>query len=115
MTSTRRLAVACDGLELPGGSCMPRRPRGGVGLLHGIPSTEPPEPGDDGYAGLAARFAERGWVHGDRDDVVPVDHARRIAAAGRRVDLRVLRGGDHRLRMRADVIDLVIDWLDEVL
>jgi alpha-beta hydrolase superfamily lysophospholipase len=31
-------------------------------LLHGIPSTVPPEPGDTGYPGLARGFAARGWA-----------------------------------------------------
>jgi fermentation-respiration switch protein FrsA (DUF1100 family) len=246
--STSSLSVVCDGLQLPGGSCIPARPRGGAALLHGIPSSAAPEPGDEGYGGLAARFAARGWaavwtdmraargspgwfsiegwvrdaravvdavralpgleglpvalvgssaggavsveaarrgapidalvllaspaawisfaadapaalrritrdagmavapevfadpqgwvaefdrvvpersiadvdvptlvVHGDRDDVVPVEHARRIAAAARRADLLVVAGADHRLRLRPDVVELVLDWLERTL
>jgi pimeloyl-ACP methyl ester carboxylesterase len=54
--------VVCDGVRLAGGACIPERPRGTVVLLHGIPSVNPPEPGDTGYPGLARAFAERGWV-----------------------------------------------------
>jgi alpha-beta hydrolase superfamily lysophospholipase len=58
----RRLSIVCDGLRLPGGAFVPSNPRGTVVLLHGIPSTAPPDPDDVGYPGLARRFAEKGWA-----------------------------------------------------
>ena len=58
----RRLDAVCDGLRLSGGAYLPDGPRGVVVLLHGIPSSAPPDPGDEGYPGLARRFAERGWA-----------------------------------------------------
>lgn len=56
------LEVLCDGNRLLGGGVVPPEPRGVVLLLHGIPSTTPPEPGDAGYPGLALEFAEQGWI-----------------------------------------------------
>lgn len=41
---------------------MPDDPKGVVVLLHGIPSVNPPEPGDTGYPGLARHFAKRGYA-----------------------------------------------------
>ncbi|MPZ69072.1 MAG: prolyl oligopeptidase family serine peptidase [Actinobacteria bacterium] len=58
----KSLAVLCDGLRLRGGAYVPDDPRGVIVLLHGIPSTAPDEPGDEGYPGLARRFAEDGWI-----------------------------------------------------
>lgn len=58
----RSLAVLCDGLRLRGGAYVPEAPRGVVALFHGIPSVSPPEPGDEGYPGLARHFAEHGWA-----------------------------------------------------
>lgn len=58
----KSLAVLCDGLRLRGGAYVPDDPRGVLVLLHGIPSTAPDEPGDEGYPGLARRFAEDGWI-----------------------------------------------------
>ncbi|HVM36731.1 MAG TPA: alpha/beta hydrolase [Actinomycetota bacterium] len=242
------LAVVCDGLRLRGGALIPESPRGIVVLFHGIPSTAPPESGDEGYPGLARRFAAAGWasvwadfrsayggpgtfsiegwvrdaraivdaaraldgaaglslaivgssaggavavevaarggpvdalvllaapaewgtfardpahgveritrdagmvvapevsadpaawgeefdrvtpelaiakvkvpvlaVHGTADDVVPVDHVRRIAARSERVDLRILEGAGHRLRLEPGVVDLVLEWLGRKL
>ncbi|MGH2693555.1 MAG: alpha/beta hydrolase family protein [Actinomycetota bacterium] len=60
--SERALAVVCDGLRLPGGAYVPADPKAAIALLHGIPSIAPPDPNDDGYPGLARRFAERGWA-----------------------------------------------------
>ncbi|MDQ4142331.1 MAG: lysophospholipase [Actinomycetota bacterium] len=62
MSEEKRLSIVCDGLRLAGGAYVPEDPRGIVVLLHGIPSSAPPEPGDEGYPGLARRFAERGWA-----------------------------------------------------
>lgn len=59
---TRSLAVLCDGLRLSCGAFVPEEPKGIVVLLHGIPSVAPVEPGDEGYPGLARRFAAEGWT-----------------------------------------------------
>ena len=56
------LAVVCDGLRLCAGAFVPDEPRGVVVLLHGIPSTAPPEPGDRGYEGFAETLATEGWA-----------------------------------------------------
>jgi uncharacterized protein len=57
-----RLPVVVDGLRLRGGAFVPEEARGLVLLLHGIPSTDPPDPGDTGYPGLARRFAREGFA-----------------------------------------------------
>jgi uncharacterized protein len=62
MIEEQRLAVVCDGLRLANNAYVPEAPRGKVVLLHGIPSTSPPDPDDAGYPGLARRFAESGWT-----------------------------------------------------
>ena len=58
----RSLAVLCDGLRLSCGAYVPEEPKGIVTLLHGIPSIAPADPDDEGYPGLARRFAAEGWV-----------------------------------------------------
>jgi uncharacterized protein len=242
-----RLPVVVDGLRLRGGAFVPEEARGLVLLLHGIPSTDPPDPGDTGYPGLARRLAQEGFaaawidmravrsspgyfsiagwvrdataalyaagslegvdgpvaivgssaggavgaevigrgspvsalvllaapaswvsfaddaheglrritedagmavapevladptewaaefdsvrteesigrldcpvlvVHSADDDVVPVDHARRIADRTRRVELRILEGAGHQLRRDARALELVIDFLERHL
>jgi alpha-beta hydrolase superfamily lysophospholipase len=50
-------------------------------------------------------------VHGTADDVVPVDHARRIADASGRADVRILEGAGHQLRREPGVVDMLDDWL----
>ncbi|MEA2446913.1 MAG: uncharacterized protein QOK47_550 [Actinomycetota bacterium] len=62
MTRHNVLPVTCDGLRLTCGSVLPDEAKGIVVLLHGIPSTTPPDPDDLGYAGLADEFAARGWA-----------------------------------------------------
>ena len=57
-----RLSIVCDGLRLAGGAYVPDEPRGTVVLLHGIPSAAAPDPDDEGYPGLARRFAAAGWA-----------------------------------------------------
>jgi uncharacterized protein len=57
-----RLPVIVDGLRLAGAAYVPPDARALVLLLHGIPSTNPPEPGDTGYPGLARRFAAEGFA-----------------------------------------------------
>ena len=54
--------LVSDGHRLNAGLVVPAEPRGLAVLLHGIPSINPPEPGDTGYPGLAELFAERGWA-----------------------------------------------------
>ncbi|HVL65415.1 MAG TPA: alpha/beta fold hydrolase [Actinomycetota bacterium] len=54
-------------------------------------------------------------VHGSADDVVPVDHVRRIAERSSRVEARVLEGAGHRLRRDPEAIELVLDWLERRL
>jgi uncharacterized protein len=61
MMDDQPLAVVSDGLSLTCRAYVSHEPRGIVVLLHGIPSTTP-DATDDGYAGLAARFAESGWT-----------------------------------------------------
>jgi alpha-beta hydrolase superfamily lysophospholipase len=243
--TARPLEVVSDGSSLDAGIEVPDAPRGVAVLLHGIPSVAPPDPGDTGYAGLARRFAERGWaaawgdmrgvrrspgyfsiegwvrdalaivdaarsaartggpvvlvgssaggavsteavrrgapvdglvllaapaawlsfaadpaagvvrvtsdagmqlapetledpsqwaaefervttelsiaglhvpaliVHGTADDVVPVDHANRIASAARGARLEILEGAGHQLRRDERAVELVLGWLDE--
>lgn len=62
MVSEKLLPLTCDGLRLSCGSAVPDEARGVVVLLHGIPSTSPPDPSDSGYPGLARDFAARGWA-----------------------------------------------------
>jgi uncharacterized protein len=50
-------------------------------------------------------------VHGTADDVVPVDHARRIGDASGRADVRIIEGAGHQLRREPGVVDLVDEWL----
>lgn len=50
-------------------------------------------------------------VHGSDDDVVPVGHAGRIAAAALGADLRIIEGASHQLRRNDEAIAVVVDWL----
>lgn len=51
-------------------------------------------------------------VHGTADDVVPVEHAPRIAAAAPGAQLEILEGGGHQLRRDDRAVSLVLRWLD---
>ena len=51
-------------------------------------------------------------VHGTADDVVPVDHAARIAAAARGAQLEIIEGAGHQLRRDERAVGLVLRWLD---
>ena len=62
MAVHQNLSIVCDGLRLAGGIYVPEPARGTVLLLHGIPSASPADPDDEGYPGLARRFAEAGWA-----------------------------------------------------
>lgn len=50
-------------------------------------------------------------VHGTADEVVPVEHARLIAARCAHAEVRLLRGGAHQLRRDEVAVDLVAEWL----
>ena len=56
------LDVTSDGLRLAAGAYVPDAATALIVLLHGIPSVNPPEPGDEGYPGLARRFAAADWI-----------------------------------------------------
>ncbi|MFN2595400.1 MAG: alpha/beta hydrolase [Actinomycetota bacterium] len=53
-------------------------------------------------------------VHGTADDVVPVDHAQRIAKNARNAEVRILEGASHRLRHEDEAIAVLLDWLSRV-
>jgi len=59
------------------------------------------------------------FVHGDRDEVVPVEHARRLYALSVEPKrLAVLPGGDHRLSdpgHRQEAVRLSLDWITQHL
>ena len=61
------LNVSSDGNALTGGAFVPDDATRTVVLLHGIPSTAPPDPDDEGYRGFARTLAEQGWVAGWAD------------------------------------------------
>jgi hypothetical protein len=60
MSTERALQVPVEDLVLSGGICFAGDARVGVLLLHGIPSNSPPDPGDEGYPGLARAIAGQG-------------------------------------------------------
>lgn len=51
-------------------------------------------------------------VHGTADDVVPVEHAPRIAAAAPAAQLEILEGAGHQLRRDERALGIVLRWLD---
>jgi pimeloyl-ACP methyl ester carboxylesterase len=54
-------------------------------------------------------------VHGTADDVVPVDHAARIAARAADAQLEIIPGAGHQLRRDPRAVECVLDWLDKTL
>jgi pimeloyl-ACP methyl ester carboxylesterase len=50
-------------------------------------------------------------LHGTEDDVVPVDHAQRIADRAPQGELHILERGAHHLRRDPRALDLMFDWL----
>ena len=52
-------------------------------------------------------------VHGSEDHVVPLDHARRIAAAAPRARLAVIEKAGHQLRRDPTAMRIVLEWLRE--
>jgi len=59
---TDRIEVSSDGIALACSAVIPKRPRGVVVLLHGIPTVQPPDPDDTGYPGWAEVLAGGGWL-----------------------------------------------------
>jgi pimeloyl-ACP methyl ester carboxylesterase len=51
-------------------------------------------------------------LHGDADDVVPVDHAGDIAAAAPDAELHILKGAGHQLRRDDRAVATLMRWLD---
>lgn len=90
-----------------------------LGLLEG---GVPPDPeawvapaGALAVEAAVARLAPRPVlvVHGLDDQLVPVQHARRLAAAGGEgLELRLLAGAGHRLRADPRAVALLIGWLE---
>jgi uncharacterized protein len=51
-------------------------------------------------------------VHGERDDLVPVEHARRLfEKAGEPKNLVIIPGAGHRLRLEEKAVNTAFDWL----
>ena len=53
-------------------------------------------------------------MHGDADDVVPVDHAADIAGAARDAELHIIKGGAHQLRRDERAVRALMQWLDRI-
>lgn len=51
-------------------------------------------------------------VHGTSDDVVPVEHARLIAAEAENAELAIIEGADHRLRNDPRARRILASWLE---
>ncbi|MQB00587.1 MAG: prolyl oligopeptidase family serine peptidase [Actinobacteria bacterium] len=54
-------------------------------------------------------------MHGSADDVVPVDHAHRLANRAPKADLRIIEGAHHQLRRIPEALDILDGWLRQVL
>ena len=55
-------------------------------------------------------------VHGDQDDVVPVDEAYRLyEAAAEPKELFIVKGGGHKIRLNPEAMDKAVAWLLERL
>lgn len=55
-------------------------------------------------------------VHGANDELVPVDHARRIFhSAGEPRFLRIVEGGTHHLRRDPRSVEIIDEWIDDVI
>jgi putative redox protein len=51
-------------------------------------------------------------VHGTTDDVVPVEHADRIAKNARDAETAIIPGASHRLRHEPAAVDALLAWLE---
>jgi pimeloyl-ACP methyl ester carboxylesterase len=54
-------------------------------------------------------------LHGDADDVVPVEHAYRLKEAAPNAKLEIVPGAGHQLRRNDVATKLLFEWFDEVL
>jgi uncharacterized protein len=54
-------------------------------------------------------------VHGTADDVVPVEHAERIAARAPHAEVAILSGAGHQLRRDPEARAVLQDWLERTL
>ena len=51
-------------------------------------------------------------VHGDADELIPVEHARRLyQKAGQPKELAIISGAKHKMRLEKAAMDFVVDWL----
>jgi fermentation-respiration switch protein FrsA (DUF1100 family) len=51
-------------------------------------------------------------IHGDKDDLVPVEHARKLfEKAGEPKELIIIPGAGHRLRLEHEAVNTALDWL----
>ena len=52
-------------------------------------------------------------VHGDADELIPLEHARRLyQKAGEPKELKIIPGARHRMRMEKAAMDFVLGWLE---
>jgi alpha-beta hydrolase superfamily lysophospholipase len=54
-------------------------------------------------------------MHGSADDVVPVEHAHRLANKAPKADLRIIEGAPHQLRRVPEAVEILDGWLRQVL
>jgi uncharacterized protein len=54
-------------------------------------------------------------VHGTADDIVPVEHARRLGERAPRAEVKIVEGAGHQLRRDDAAMDVVFEWLDRVV
>lgn len=54
-------------------------------------------------------------MHGTADDVVPVEHARRLAERAPDAEVHIIEGAAHQLRRDPQALELLFDWLDRTL
>jgi len=51
-------------------------------------------------------------VHGDADELIPLEHARRLYQKAKEPkELKIIPGAKHRMRMEKAAMDFVLDWL----
>jgi len=51
-------------------------------------------------------------VHGDADELIPLEHARRLYQKAKQPkELKIISGGSHKMRLEKAAMDFVLDWL----